>query len=298
MQPITKIKMRSYRPTKRRIYPLRTSSLQWKIALYSKHLCSDTCKLSYVTHDSVMIIVDNPDYNDGKCSYYHTINPSIIQISDFSPSRPHTMDGELLYDEQIVIPDTEIYIAVEFPVTHSKKIKVVSPDPLGFSLSSLLQTIKEMYEWVYSYEEQTATEKQFSIQKRCECNQEPFYSDHNNENKDRKCPICLEDDDKPLCQTTCEHTFHTECIDRWVSNGKETCPLCRHPLRNCDDCGGTKVKTIYYNGKVVPKELREESCRNHTDGIFGIYGYDVDQLFIEDMIYNSVTKTVTLRLLG
>jgi Ring finger domain len=291
--------MRTYRPTKRRIYPLRTSSLQWKITLYSKHQCSDTCKLSYVTHDDVMIIIDNPDYNqvDKKCSYHNTINPSIVQISEFDKSRPRTMDGELLYDLQIVIPDTEIYINIDFPVTHSKKIKVVSSNPLGFSLSNLIQSVKDAYEMVYSYEEQTATECQFLIEQRCLCNTEtPLYRPVQ---ITETCPICLDQDNhKPLGQTLCDHVFHTECLDTWASNGKETCPLCRKALRNCETCNGTKLKKTYYNGKVLPKELRGSSCRNHTDGIFGIYGYDIDQLYIEDMVYNRVTKTLTLQLFG
>lgn len=290
--------MRSYRPTKRRIYPLRTSSLQWKITLYSKHQCSETCKLSYVTHDDVMIIVDNPDYNhvNEKCSYHHTINPSIVQISEFDSSHPRTMDGELLYDQQIVIPDTEIYINIDFPVTHSKKIKIVSSNPLGFSLSHLIQSIKEAYEWVYLYEEQTATERQFLIEQRCLCNDTPLYEHVQNQ---MECPICLDQDDrKPMGQTSCDHIFHTECLDRWASSGKETCPLCRKALRNCETCNGTKRKTVYYNGKVLPKELRGSSCRNRTDGLFGIYGYDIDQLYIEDMVYNRMTKTLSLQLFG
>ena len=296
--------MRAHRSTKRRIYPLRTSSLQWKITLYSKHHCSDTCKLSYVTHEDVMIIVDNPDYNhvDEKCSYYQSINPSIVKISDFNSSQPQTMDGELLYDQQIVIPDTEIYITIDFPVTHSKKIKMVSPNPLGFSLSFLLQTIKNMYEWVYSLEEETATTQQFSIEQRCICNntQQPLYNSYiSHDQPHYTCPICLDHGEhKPLGRTTCDHVFHTECLDVWATNGKETCPLCRHALRNCETCNGTKLKTTCYRGKVLPKELRGALCRNHTDGLFGIYGYDIDQLYIEDMIYNSITKTLTLRLFG
>jgi hypothetical protein len=248
-----------------------------------------------------MIIVDNPDYNhaDDKCSYHHTINPSIVQISEFDNSQPRTMDGELLYDQQIVIPETEIYINIDFPVTHSKKIKVVSSNPLGFSLSHLIQSIKEVYEWVYSYEEQTATERQFLIEQRCLCNIDtPLYENIQNQ-MDTSCPICLDHDDKrPLGRTVCDHIFHTECLDTWASGGKETCPLCRKVLRNCDTCNGTKRKTVYYNGKVLPKELRGSSCRNRTDGMFGIYGYDIDQIYIEDMVYNRVTKTLALQLFG
>ena len=43
------------------------------------------------------------------------------------------------------------------------------------------------------------------------------------------CAICLEDfQDGQRCQVLCEckHTFHSECIDRWLQK-KLTCPICR-----------------------------------------------------------------------
>uniref|UniRef100_A0A6C0KDR3 RING-type domain-containing protein n=1 Tax=viral metagenome TaxID=1070528 RepID=A0A6C0KDR3_9ZZZZ len=290
--------MRTYRPTKRRIYPLRTSSTQWKIPLYSKHTCNSTCKLSYITHQyddaSVMVIIDNPNYQDGKCMYSGTFNPSIIRISDFDASCSATMDGELLYDQQIVVPDTDIFIDISYPVTHSKKIKVHSPNPLGFSLAQLLSTVKEVYEKIYLYEEQTASVHKFTIERSCSCSSSILKIENNMENDANICPICLNDDDAKNTKTFCNHVFHTKCIETWIESGKETCPLCRSSLRNCNDCNGTKIIKSYYEGKVLPKEMRGSYCRNHTDGVFGIYGADIDQLYIDHMIYNRSTKLLTL----
>ena len=298
--------MREYhRTTKRRIYPLRTSSSQWKIPLYSKHKCSDTCKLTYVTEQyydtTLMIIVDNPQYKDGKCDFYDTFNPTIVKINDFSINCPHAMDGELLYDNQIVIPDTEILINVEFPVTHTKKVRVHSSDPLGFSLSRLLQTIKYVYNWVYSHEERTATARKFTIENQCICirgveNKQNIYE--KDEKDEKECSICLDTQQDDKVVGKCNHFFHKKCIDQWIDSGKDTCPLCRSRLYMCKICNNTKIVQTYYEGKVLPKELRGTSGRHQTDGAFGIYGYDIDQLFIEDMIYNSITKTVSLRLYG
>lgn len=287
--------------TKRRIYPLRTSSLQWKIVLYSKHKCSDMCKLSYVEHryhdTKVMVIVDNPNYNEGKCIYSDTLNPSIVQISAFDPLHPRTMDGDLLFGQQIIIPDSEIYIKIDFPVTRSKKIKVTSDDPLGFNLTFLLETIRNVYQLVYSREEQTSSLTKFSIPSPCTCNGQSLYIEGNKDQSADQCPICLENSNHPV-QTRCGHFFHTNCIDRWVAGGNETCPLCRQILRNCNICNGTKIAYSYYEGKVLPKELRGSSCRNRTNGTFGIYGYDIDQLYIEEMIYSRATKTLSLSLYG
>ena len=44
------------------------------------------------------------------------------------------------------------------------------------------------------------------------------------------CSICLESIVK-INEVTkpCEHTFHTECITRWLENNR-SCPLCRTEL--------------------------------------------------------------------
>jgi len=42
------------------------------------------------------------------------------------------------------------------------------------------------------------------------------------------CSICL-NEVKPTRNNTirCGHIFHTSCIERWKSQGKHTCPVCR-----------------------------------------------------------------------
>ncbi|OWB70357.1 hypothetical protein B5S31_g34 [[Candida] boidinii] len=44
------------------------------------------------------------------------------------------------------------------------------------------------------------------------------------------CPICLmayEDDQFVRELLKCKHEFHKECIDEWLSEGQNTCPMCR-----------------------------------------------------------------------
>ncbi|KAI4325141.1 hypothetical protein MLD38_030564 [Melastoma candidum] len=44
-----------------------------------------------------------------------------------------------------------------------------------------------------------------------------------------KCSICLsvfDDGDRVRILPNCEHTFHGECIDRWLESST-TCPVCR-----------------------------------------------------------------------
>lgn len=48
------------------------------------------------------------------------------------------------------------------------------------------------------------------------------------------CPICtevLEDDSSVIRMPVCSHSFHLDCIDRWLKN-KSTCPMCRRGVRS------------------------------------------------------------------
>mmetsp|Transcript_16242 Transcript_16242/g.41470 ORF Transcript_16242/g.41470 Transcript_16242/m.41470 type:complete len:341 (+) Transcript_16242:296-1318(+) len=43
------------------------------------------------------------------------------------------------------------------------------------------------------------------------------------------CPICMQamqaGDD--ACETPCAHAFHRDCLEEWVRDGHESCPMCR-----------------------------------------------------------------------
>ena len=43
------------------------------------------------------------------------------------------------------------------------------------------------------------------------------------------CCICLQDyqDGDDIRKLPCEHGFHCECVDRWLTETVNTCPLCR-----------------------------------------------------------------------
>ena len=79
-----------------------------------------------------------------------------------------------------------------------------------------------------------------------------------------------------------------------MENAK-TCPLCRQQVIECEDCNGTGIIYYDYNGVVIPIEHRGSILnRNTTDGVYGIFGHDLEDLVIEHIHYNRVEKLLTL----
>ncbi|KAK7309970.1 hypothetical protein RJT34_07135 [Clitoria ternatea] len=51
--------------------------------------------------------------------------------------------------------------------------------------------------------------------------------------EDVDCAVCLckIEDEEEIRVLRCEHVFHRNCLDRWVSFKVATCPLCREQVR-------------------------------------------------------------------
>ena len=312
---LTSLAFRNVKNT--RIYPLRTSSNIWKIKLYSKHVCNEDCKLAYIEEpisddSSIMFIVDNPDYNEENksCNFIHTLNHSSVRIDQFDKNNPKTTDGDLLFVDQIVIPDKKINLEISFPIKTPKKILIETNEELGFSLRDIIYQIQQVYRWIYKREEETCSEKDYPIIKECECLRDDRKSviigkgkEKGKEEKEKGdiCPICLEGkreekEEKDII-TECEHFFHVNCLTEWLDQ-KETCPTCRANLYKCE-CNGTYYIYTNYRCKIIPRELRGFIVnRNETDGIFQIYGHDKEDLVLRSMTYNSITKTLFLEVFG
>lgn len=296
-----------------RIYPLRTSSTEWKIKLYTHHICSDKCRFINTSEHfdgaTIIFYTENPLYKDEKCEYYGTNQLSSVKISEFNKNIPNAIDGYLLYSEQIVIPDREIYVLIDMPIDHPIKIKIKSANEFGFTLSELIHQIKNIYQWIYTEEERTTIEQEFLINIMCDCGAFPkkclydkctinYESNESNESNDNTCSICLEKIKEECAVLKCQHYFHLECIEKWIEEDGKTCPLCRNSLyEKCDKCDGKEWFEFYYKGKILPSIFRGFNItRNKTYGRFGIDVYDLEDLILESMSYNRVSKLLSLNI--
>lgn len=47
------------------------------------------------------------------------------------------------------------------------------------------------------------------------------------------CPICLAPIvRREMATTTCSHSYHTRCLNRWLRRGSTACPTCRGTIEN------------------------------------------------------------------
>ncbi|XP_027368359.1 RING finger protein 11-like [Abrus precatorius] len=55
------------------------------------------------------------------------------------------------------------------------------------------------------------------------------------------CPICMEEfkGGDRVGRLPCNHTYHSECITRWLNYYKETCPVCRLQVNGWEGQSGT-----------------------------------------------------------
>jgi hypothetical protein len=285
-----------------RIYPLRMSKNYWKIPIYSKHQCNEFCKLSLFSdqnNSNYLSISQNSDYDisSNKCPKNNKIQRDIIPISNYDINIPQTRRGILCNFDQIVIPHKNFKTYITYPLTNPVDIEIVSSTE-NFTLRELIYSIKEAYTEIYKEEEKTATPLIYERKKICSCKYIDLKKTLKKHDKieNQKCVICYDD----LCncknvKLNCEHIFHKKCIEKWVDTKGDNCPLCRTSLYKCSICKGKKYISSYYKGIVIPiKERGYIMNRNYTNGIYGIYGHDLEDLCIKEMYYNKLRRRLYL----
>ena len=296
-----------------RVYPIRTSRKKWKIPLFCYHKCNEEyCNVILANNNNQITILPNPDFIDGKCPLSNKLIPTYIKLSSFDINNPSGCTGELYDYNMKVILDNEFTILIHFPLSYSFEAIIITPTNTGFTLKELIFSIKNVYEFIYEEEERTASSQIYNLKKFCiSCGNKNLseyieYMDTFMLNND-DCCICFSgyDLNEYKGRTTpfslavklkCGHIFHENCIKKWIDKSG-TCPICRYNIYECKVCDGKGI--VYYNftGIVIPIQNRFDILnRNETNGIFGIYGYDLEDLVIENMSYDKNKKRLHLKI--
>lgn len=289
-----------------RVYPIRTSKREWNVPLHCYHICNPRCAQMYMRDQSDLstlryILVDNPDYVDEKCPRANQLERTFIRLYSFDIDNPVGGTGPLYEPDMIVIPDTSFSVQLTYPLSNTVDVTIRSPTFNGFTLSELIYSIKMLYYYIYQEEERTSTPRSYHLRKDCDgCSDKKIHdyvrdSTQGNDVKEDDCSICYNKyTDKDIGILRCNHIYHKDCILKWLETAT-TCPLCRKHVVDCNKCNGTGVIYYDYNGIVIPIEHRGSILnRNTTDGVFGIFGHDLEDLVIEHMHYDRVEKLLTI----
>lgn len=276
-----------------RFYPMRFTRSYWNIPLLTRHKCSDLLcarKFNFDIENEMIGFIDNPYYIDGKCELADALLSTSVHIDDYD-----YMNQEKIYNiDEIVIPDREFSIHIDFPLTNEYTVSISTPEDI--TMRYLLLVIQVIYRQIYQEEEETSSMQTFHISIECECKDKHCLYQHTLKECEKivDCSICYETmKDKQVYNLECQHLFHKECIEHWTKEHSQ-CPLCRAYLKNCNDCQGRGIIETTQQFKVLPAEYRRNEPRNTTDGLYGIYHYDLESLVLNSLVYNRVLKTLYL----
>jgi hypothetical protein len=237
------------------------------------------------------------DYTTGKCQEYEKLCQTTINISAFDISKPYGNGGKLYYPDLVVIPDESFTILLNYPFIDPVETTVTLTTKI--TLREILSLIKQIYYYIYEEEERTADATEFAINRPCtDCSDKDLKQILNEMVVDKgggtesECSICYMPFEQQNVVLKCKHIFHDNCLYNWIDKGKgHSCPLCRLPFNQCDACDNTKMIRSVEEHVVLPSHLRYPTgLRNTTNGMFGIYGYDLESLSITEMWYNRTNR--------
>ena len=298
----------------RRVYPIRTTRTRWKIPLLCKHTCNENCNILIIGNNSNQyILLENPDYIEGKCSLYHKLTLTNIKISTFDINNPQGDMGELYNSNTKVILDNSFIVSVYFPLSNVFEVIISTPNENdGFTLKELLYSIRNLYELIYEGEEETATPQIYNLKKFCvSCGNKDLSKyivdiDINNKQELDECCICFSSEYENIISENnyapiklkCNHVYHDNCIKKWIKTSG-TCPICRNNIFECNNCDGSGIIYDSFTGIVIPLEERGNILnRNHSNGIFGIHSYDLDDLIINELSYDRIKKRLYMSVIA
>ncbi len=278
----------------RRGFPSHMSRTVHPIRILCLHECSDICKYKTIqTLDDDLNITLSLAPSTERCPHKGSPSPGQIRLSSFSSKDPQCLNGPLLQPNTLIIREPEISICIDHPLSTPCIQTLYAPSPEGFRLSSLLESIKLLYQRIYAEELETASEKTHTLTLPCnKCTWNPVSSTPCNASEE-DCSICCSQLDSDVCSTNCNHIFHSKCIVSWSRHG-DKCPICREKLYKCEVCNGSRTMSVKWTGKVIPPEYRIFRPRNKTDGRWGIHTSDFEALVLTGMEYNRRDRMLYL----
>lgn len=292
-----------------RIYPIRNTRKKWNINLYKYHTCSEDCNKRLIADSDELILTDNPNYINGVCEKYNKLEKTFLRLVSFREDGTFG-EGDRLYGiDDTVIPDKSFVILVYYPLSFVLEVVINSETTKGYTLLEIINSIKTVYEYIYEEEEQTATPQVYELKKICyTCGKKDLlkYVDYfafDSESKtdnENECSICYNTYEigSNVAKLKCNHNFHSSCIEEWFKTSG-TCPICRNNVFECVNCDGSGIIYYQFTGTVIPIEERGMNLnRNPTNGVFGIYDCDLENLFIESLSYNRVKKKLYINMVS
>lgn len=82
-----------------------------------------------------------------------------------------------------------------------------------------------------------------------------------------ECSICATKIRRDFFITTCEHSYHIPCINKWLSY-KKTCPMCRRKLHY----NIIKIRKPVRNEQLSAKDIKATIWfKTHNNYLQGIY---------------------------
>ena len=290
--------------TNLRVYPLRLTKKKWRIPIHVRHECSNRCARMWISdpRDPFHFISrNNTDYVNGRCSNYDKVEHGAIRLDNFNLSNPQGTTGDIHNPDEVVIPDQKIKIDIIYPLTNPVEVSIDFGHKF-ITRRELLFMITELYRHIYKEEERTSPTVEYVLNKQCdECSDKKsseYIISFAPKEKSCECVICYTDyETKEAAKLPCGHVFHNECIKKWLDLeiDNNSCPMCRQSVLDCKACDGKRVQQEHYESVVIPVEHRGLILnRNHTFGIFGIYGHDLEDLGIEYLEYDRITKKLHL----
>ena len=288
-----------------RIYPIRTSRNKWKIKLHRIHICTSNCKIKIINEFDNLLIINNPYFKDGKCENYSKLHKTLINISQFNEENGLIDDNSILFNSDCkVIPDRSFKLSIYYPLSYKFEIIITTDTDNGYTLKELIKYIKILYKFIYEEEERTATPQLFKLKKYCIlCGNKDFgkyIKQIETKDIEGECCICFNEysSEETVGKLNCDHMFHGNCIKNWFAN-TGTCPMCRSNAFECKECDGSGIIHYEFSGTVIPVDKRGMNLnRNMSNGVFGIYDYDFEDLLIESLYYDRIKKELHMNIVS